>query len=68
MNREQIQGNWLVLNGKIKEKWGLLTDDDLDVAEGKLDQVAGAVAKKYGIAKEEAHKQLDEFCSREVAA
>ncbi len=67
MNSEQIKGNWMILKGKIKEKWGKLTDDELDVAEGQLDQVAGSVARKYGIAKEEAHKQLEELCQKETA-
>ncbi|MGD9857566.1 MAG: CsbD family protein [Planctomycetaceae bacterium] len=65
MNQEQIKGNWMILKGKIKERWGKLTDDELDVADGRLDQVAGTVAKKYGIAKEKAHEQLDELCSAE---
>ncbi len=61
MNKEQVKGNWQIFKGKVKEQWGKLTDDDVDVAEGKLDQLAGKVAVKYGIAKEEAHKKLEKL-------
>lgn len=58
MNAEQIKGNWQILKGKVKEQWGKLTDDEFDVAEGKIEQLAGNIAVKYGIAKEEAYKKL----------
>jgi uncharacterized protein YjbJ (UPF0337 family) len=61
MNWDQIEGNWKQAKGNIKEKWGKLTDDDLDVAEGKRDQIAGKIQKRYGCEKEEAERQLDEF-------
>jgi uncharacterized protein YjbJ (UPF0337 family) len=58
MNWEQIQGNWKQLTGKAKENWGRLTDDDLDVVAGRRDQLAGLIEQRYGVAKEEAEKQL----------
>lgn len=58
MNMEQVKGNWMILKGKVKEQWGKLTDDDLDVAEGQLDQLAGKISVRYGLAKEEAYKHL----------
>jgi len=61
MNWDQISGDWKKFKGKVREKWGKLTDDDLDVAAGKRDQVLGAIQKHYGIAKEDADKQLSEF-------
>jgi uncharacterized protein YjbJ (UPF0337 family) len=61
MNWDRIEGSWKQLKGQAKEKWGKLTDDDLDVVEGKRDQLLGLVQKKYGLAKEEAEKQLEEF-------
>lgn len=61
MNWDQIEGDWKQFKGKVKEKWGKLTDDDLDVIKGKKDQLSGTLQKKYGIAKEEADKQLTEF-------
>ncbi len=61
MNWDQIQGSWTQLTGKVKEKWGKLTDDDLTVIAGKRDQLAGLLQERYGYAKEQAEKALDEF-------
>jgi uncharacterized protein YjbJ (UPF0337 family) len=61
MNWDQIAGSWKQLQGKVREKWGKLTDDDLTVVAGKRDQLSGALQRRYGLAKEEAEKQLDEF-------
>ncbi len=61
MNWEQIQGNWKEVTGKAKEQWGKLTDDDLTVVAGRRDQLAGLIEKRYGVAKEEAEKQLAEW-------
>jgi uncharacterized protein YjbJ (UPF0337 family) len=47
--------------GKIKEQWGKLTDDDLKKLEGNRDQLAGRVQERYGIAKEEAERQVRDF-------
>ncbi len=64
MNWDRIEGNWKQLKGKAKERWGKLTDDELDVAAGKRDQLAGAVQNNYGIAKDEAEKQIDAWASK----
>jgi uncharacterized protein YjbJ (UPF0337 family) len=61
MNWDQIAGNWKQAKGKIREKWGKLTDDDLDVIAGKRDQLIGKVQEKYGIAKEEAEKEVKKW-------
>ncbi len=61
MNWDQIQGNWKQMTGKVKEKWGKLTDDDLTTIAGKRDQLVGLVQQRYGYAKEQAEKELDEF-------
>ena len=61
MNWDQLEGNWKTFRGTIREKWGRLTDDDLDVIGGKRDQLVGRLQKAYGIAKEEAEKQVREF-------
>ena len=58
MNWERIEGNWKQLKGKVVEKWGKLTDDDFDVVAGRRDQLAGKVQERYGVAKEEAEKQI----------
>ena len=61
MNSDQLEGKWKQYSGKVKEKWGKLTDDDLTVIHGKRDQLIGKIQERYGIAKEEAAKQVDEF-------
>jgi uncharacterized protein YjbJ (UPF0337 family) len=61
MNWEQIRGQWQQLKGAIKAKWGKLTDDDLDVIAGQQEQLTGKIQERYGIAKEEAHRQVDEW-------
>ncbi len=61
MNRDQIEGNWKQLRGKVKEQWGKLTDDDLDKLDGQSDQLAGKIQERYGVSKEEAEKQVRDF-------
>jgi uncharacterized protein YjbJ (UPF0337 family) len=61
MNWDQIEGKWKQYKGTVKEKWGRLTDGDLDVIKGKRDQLIGRIQERYGIAKEAAEKQADEF-------
>lgn len=61
MNWDQIQGQWKQLAGKVKAKWGKLTDDDLTTISGKRDELAGVLQTRYGVAKEQAEKELDEF-------
>lgn len=63
MNWDQIAGNWKELKGKVKAKWGKLTDDDLMTIGGKKDQLAGILQQKYGYAKDQAEKELDAFTS-----
>jgi uncharacterized protein YjbJ (UPF0337 family) len=61
MNWDQIQGKWKQLKGSARQKWGRLTDDDLEFIAGNRDQFAGRLQERYGIAKEEAERQLDEW-------
>jgi uncharacterized protein YjbJ (UPF0337 family) len=58
MNWHRIEGNWKQLTGKAKENWGKLTDDDLDVVDGRRDQLAGKIQERYGVTKDEAELQL----------
>jgi uncharacterized protein YjbJ (UPF0337 family) len=58
MNWEQIQGNWKQFVGLAKIKWGKLTDDDLEVIDGRRDRLAGKIQERYGMAKEEAEAQM----------
>ena len=64
MNEDTISGNWKQFKGKVKETWGKLTDDDLDVIAGKRDQMVGKMQERYGIAKDEAEKQLNDWETR----
>lgn len=61
MNWDQIQGKWKQSMGTVKEKWGKLTDDDLTTINGHKEQLVGKIQERYGIAKEAAEKQVDEF-------
>lgn len=63
MNWDIVEGNWNQWKGRLKEKWGDLTDDDIRQLDGKKDQLAGAIQERYGIAREEAHRQIDEWSS-----
>jgi uncharacterized protein YjbJ (UPF0337 family) len=58
MNWDRVEGNWKQFTGKVKEKWGKLTDDDLQVIGGQQDQLVGRIQERYGVAKEEAQKQV----------
>ncbi len=58
MNEPWIKGKWNEFKGNVKEEWGKLTDDDLDRAEGKRDQLVGAIQQRYGLAKEKAEDQV----------
>src|ERR1041384_571289 len=61
MNKDRIEGNWLQVKGKVKEKWGKLTDDDLDVIAGHRDQLEGKIQERYGIAKDQVRKDIDDW-------
>jgi uncharacterized protein YjbJ (UPF0337 family) len=62
MNWDQVKGNWTQFKGKVKENWGKLTDDELDVIAGEKQQLVGKIQKHYGVTKEQAEKQIETFC------
>jgi len=64
MNWDTAAGNWKQLKGQVKQQWGKLTDDDLTRIEGKRDELVGRVQERYGIAKDEADKQIKDWESR----
>jgi uncharacterized protein YjbJ (UPF0337 family) len=64
MNNDRIAGQWKQIKGKVKEQWGKLTDDDLDVIAGRRDQLLGRIQERHGIAKDEAERQVAEFETR----
>src|SRR5207247_5624635 len=57
----RIEGNWKQFKGRAKEKWGRLTDDDLDVINGRQDQLEGKIEERYGLAKDQAKKDVEEI-------
>lgn len=61
MNWEQIKGKWQQAKGEVKKQWGKLTDDDLNIIVGNRDELIGKIQERYGIAKEEAERQIKEF-------
>ena len=61
MNWNEVEGRWMQIRGQLKSKWGKLTDDDLMQCAGKRDQLIGKIENRYGIMKEEAARQVDEW-------
>ncbi len=61
MNWDQIEGKWKQAKGAAKQRWGKLTDDDLDVIAGKRDELVGKVQERYGITREQAMQQVSEW-------
>jgi uncharacterized protein YjbJ (UPF0337 family) len=61
MNWDRIEGQWKNLTGHAKEQWGKLTDDDIEVVAGRRDQLAGKIQERYGVAKDDAEKQIAEW-------
>ena len=59
MDWNRIEGNWKQLKGRVKEKWGRLTDDDLDVINGRQEQLEGKIQERYGLAKDQAKKDVE---------
>ena len=61
MNWDQIEGKWKQAKGSVKQKWAKLTDDDLTYMSGKKDELVGKIQERYGISKEEAQREADEW-------
>ncbi|WP_306477913.1 CsbD family protein [Methyloversatilis sp.] len=61
MNWDIAEGNWKQFKGKVKSQWGKLTDDQLDVIAGKRIELAGRIQEAYGITKDEAEHQIEQF-------
>jgi uncharacterized protein YjbJ (UPF0337 family) len=68
MNKDILEGQWTKLKGEVRERWGKLTDDDLDEIAGKRDQLLGTLQKRYGYARDEAERELKEWEGRRNAA
>ncbi|MCE8013082.1 CsbD family protein [Halomonas daqingensis] len=61
MNWDQIEGKWKEVKGKARTSWGELTDDELDQVGGKKDELIGKIQKRYGLEREEAERQVDDW-------
>jgi uncharacterized protein YjbJ (UPF0337 family) len=61
MNWDLIEGKWKQSMGKVRVKWGKLTDDDVTAINGKKEQLVGKIQERYGLARDAAEKQVDEF-------
>lgn len=64
MNWDTIKGNWKQITGDVKSEWGKLTDDEVQQAEGDRDKLVGTIQEKYGLAKDEAERQVDAFFAK----
>lgn len=61
MNRDILEGKWKQLRGEIRDRWGQLTDDELDQIAGKYDKLSGLLQERYGYTKMEAEQQIEDF-------
>ena len=68
MDWQEIEGNWKQLRGKIKSRWGRLTDNDLELIEGMRDQLASMIQARYGSSQEKIERELDEFRRSEISS
>ncbi|NUH65827.1 CsbD family protein [Sulfitobacter sp. S0837] len=64
MNWDRIEGNWKQMTGAAKAQWGDLTDDEITETRGNREKLVGKVQERYGIEKDEAERQVDEFASK----
>jgi len=64
MNWDQVQGKWKQMKGSVKQQWGKLTDNDLEVIDGQKDKLVGRLQERYGITKEEASRQIQDWSPR----
>jgi uncharacterized protein YjbJ (UPF0337 family) len=64
MNWDRIEGNWKQMTGKLKEQWGKLTDDDLAQINGSREQLEGKIQARYGHAKDQVKKDVDDWLGR----
>ena len=64
MDANILKGKWLQIKGTVKEKWGQLTDDDVDRVEGSAERLVGLIQERYGYAKQKAEDEVDAFLTR----
>jgi uncharacterized protein YjbJ (UPF0337 family) len=61
MDWDRVEGSWKQFTGKVKEKWGKLTDDDLTAINGRRDQLEGKIQERYGYAKDQVRREVDDW-------
>jgi uncharacterized protein YjbJ (UPF0337 family) len=61
MNKDMFKGKWLQMRGDIKQKWGKLTDDEMDQINGQYDKLVGSIQERYGYSRDRAEKAVDRF-------
>ena len=64
MNNDTLKGQWVELKGKVREQWGKLTHDDVEQVRGEAEQLAGRIQERYGVARDEAHRQINNWLHR----
>ncbi len=64
MNWDQVEGNWKQFKGAVLQRWGKFTDDELDVFHGKREEFIGKLQEKYGIQRERAEEELNDFLGK----
>ena len=67
MNADVLKGQWHQLKGDVKAKWGKLTDDDLNMASGDAEKLVGRIQERYGYARDQAKREVDDFFSRHAS-
>ncbi len=67
INQDQIEGKWKEIKGDIRKKWGQLTENDVEATRGNLHSLAGVLQQKFGLAKDEAIKHLNEITERHTS-
>lgn len=63
MNWDRIEGNWKELKGQVRERWGRLTNDEIDVIAGRREQLEGTLQRVYGKSKDEVKREVEDFCN-----
>jgi uncharacterized protein YjbJ (UPF0337 family) len=63
MDWNRVEGNWKQIKGKVREKWGRLTDDDLEVINGSRERLEGKLQERYGFARDQIHKDIHDWVS-----
>lgn len=61
MNWDQLEGKWKQMKGSVRERWGRLTDDDIEQIAGNRDKLLGRLQERYGLVKEAAEREVDQF-------